>query len=208
MSALDRLPPTAREQVTDALAALETSDTPLAADAYPALYDPALRAHVARELDVVGRVLLERGGTYLSGYADDVADELASAGIGQLDETDRAVLTLVLLHAVAIPRARGQAEGDSWLDAIEFDPDRLSQQWSNPHLTKKAIRTSLRNLRDAGVLRRGHRSAVVPGPQFQRLTDARNELLWSNLVLLAAPDSLLAAAIRRRPATATGAATR
>jgi hypothetical protein len=208
MSALDRLPPTAREQVTDALTALETSDTPLAADAYPALYDPALRAHVTRELDAVGRVLLERDGTYLSGYADDVADELASAGIGQLDETDRAVLTLVLLHAVAIPRARGQTDGDSWLDAIEFDPDRLSQQWSNPHLTKKAIRTSLRNLRDAGVLRRGHRSAVVPGPQFQRLTDARNELLWSNLVLLAAPDSLLAAAIRRRTATATGAATR
>jgi hypothetical protein len=48
----------------------------------------------------------------------------------------------------------------------------------------------------------------VPGPQFQRLTDARNELLWSNLVLLAAPDSLLAAAIRRRAATATGGTTR
>lgn len=195
---IERLAPTAREAVSAALTAVETSDEPVDAERYQALYDPALKSVVSEELDRIGRVLLEVDGGYTSGYADDVTDELAEHGIGQLCEQDRAVLTLVLLHSIAIPRARGKTDGDAWSDAIEFDADKLSAEWSNPHLTAKAINESLRRLRDAGILKRGHRATPIPGPQFLRLTPARNNRLWENLVLLAAPDSMLADVIRRR----------
>lgn len=198
---IDRLAPTAREAVTAAITAVETSDEPINPEQHQALYDPALKSVVADELDRVGRVLLEVDGGYTSGYADDVADELHEASLGQLCEQDRAVLTLVVLHSVAIPRARGKTDGQDWSGAVDFDANKLSQQWSNPHLTAKAINESLRRLRDAGILKRGHRATPVPGPQFLRFTPARNSLLWENLVLLAAPDSMLADVIRRRRVT-------
>lgn len=197
---IERLAPTAREAGSAAITAVETSDEPVDPEQCQALYDPALKSVVSEELDHVGRVLLEVDGGYTSGYADDVSDELAGHGIGQLCEQDRAVLTLVLLHSIAIPRARGKTDGETWSDAIEFDADKLSAEWSNPHLTAKAISESLRRLRDAGILKRGHRATPVPGPQFLRLTPTRNNLLWENLVLLAAPDSMLADVIRRRRA--------
>jgi hypothetical protein len=195
---IERLAPLAREAVTAAITALETSDEAVSADHFQALFDPALKAVVTEELDRIGRVLLEVDGLFTSGYSDDVAHELTERGIGQLCEQDLAVLTIVLLHSIAIPRARGKAAGETWSDAIEFDADKLSQEWSNPHLTAKAMTESLRRLRDAGVLKRGHRAVPVPGPQFLRLTPARNSLLWENLVLLAAPDSMLSDVIRRR----------
>lgn len=195
---VERLPPTAREPVNAAITAVETSDEPVDPEQYPALYDPALKSVVDEELDRIGRALIEVDGGYTSGYADDVADELAERAIGQVCEQDRAVLTLVVLHSIAIPRARGRTDGHAWSDAIEFDTDKLTAEWSNPHLTAKAINQSLRRLRDAGILKRGHRATPVPGPQFLRLTPARNSLLWENLVLLAAPDSMLADVIRRR----------
>lgn len=198
---IERLAPTAREAVSAAITAVEASDKPVDPVQYQALYDPALKSIVTDELDRLGRVLLEVDGGYTSGYADDVADELTERGIGRLCEQDRAVLTLVLLHSIAIPRARGKTGGEDWSDAIEFDSDKLSAEWSNPHLTVKAISESLRRLRDAGILKRGHRATPIPGPQFLRLTPGRNRLLWENLVLLAAPDSILADIIRRRRTT-------
>ena len=195
---MDRLTPSARDTVAAAITALESSDEPVSARQFQALYDPALKAVVAEELDRVGRVLLELDDGYTSGFADDAATELATRGIGQLCEQDRAVLALVLLHAVAIPRARGKVDGDAWADASDFDAAKLSQEWSNPNLTAKAITESLRRLRDAGILKRGHRATPTPGPQFLRLTPARSSRLWENLVLLSAPDSMLAAVIRRR----------
>lgn len=200
---IERLAPTALEAVTAAITAVETSDEPVAAEHYQALYDPALKSVVSEELDRTGRVLLDVDGGYTTGYADDVADELTDHGIGQLCQQDRAVLTLVLLHSVAVPRARGKTDGDAWTDAIEFDSDKLTAEWSNPHLTGKAVNESLRRLRDAGILKRGHRATPVPGPQFLRLTPNRTSLLWENLVLLAAPDSMLADVIRRRRSDTT-----
>lgn len=196
----ERLAPTAREAVTAAITAVESSDEPVDPERYRALYDPALKAVVGEELDRIGRALLEVDGGYTSGYADDVADELTERGIARLSEQDRAVLTIVLLHSIAIPRARGRTSAENWSDAVDFDADKLSQEWSNRHLTAKAITESLRRLRDAGILKRGHRATPVPGPQFLRLTPARNNLLWENFVLLAAPDSMLADVIRRRRA--------
>lgn len=198
---IERLAPTAREAVTAAITAVETSDEPVDPTQYQALYDPALKAVVTEELDQVGRVLLQADGGYTTGYADDVSDELTERAIGQRSEQDRAVLSLVLLHCIAIPRARGKTDGEAWSDAIEFNADKLSAEWSNPYLTAKAINESLRRLRDAGILKRGHRATPVPGPQFLRLTPARNRLLWENFVLLAAPDSMLADVIRRRRTT-------
>jgi hypothetical protein len=54
-----------------------------------------------------GRVLITTGSGFLSAFNDPVAGRLAAKGIGVLPDDDRAVLTLVLLHCVAIPLGPG-----------------------------------------------------------------------------------------------------
>jgi hypothetical protein len=184
--------------VLDAIGALELADGPVPGT-LPALAEPALRAIVAARLAGCGRVLMQRPDGFVSGYDDTVADELLSHGIGGLDSTDRAVLALVLLRTVAIPRARGRLTGEEWVQAqtASTSVDELAQ---NRHLTKLAITASLRRLRGLGLIRVGHRSDIVPGPQFQRLTPARSSALWEDLLLLSAPSSSYARVIRSRRA--------
>lgn len=183
--------------VLDAIGALELADGPVPAT-LPAFAEPALRAIVAARLAGCGRVLMQRPDGFVSGYDDTVADQLLTHGIGCLDRTDRAVLALVLLRTVAIPRARGKLAGEEWVQAqtIPTTVDELAQ---NRHLTKLAITTSLRRLRGLGLIR-GHRADIVPGPQFQRLTPARSSALWEDLLLLSAPSSSYARVIRTRRA--------
>ena len=58
----------------------------------------------------VGRTLVQAGpARWTSGYRDDIAAGLAAGGGTACRSTDRAVLILVLIHAVAIPRSRGDA---------------------------------------------------------------------------------------------------
>jgi hypothetical protein len=65
-----------------------------------------------------GRCLLNVGdGRWTSGYDDAVADEVLASAIGALEPGDRAVLALVLLHCVAIPRAAGRITSTDWTDA-------------------------------------------------------------------------------------------
>jgi hypothetical protein len=197
--------------VLEAIGALELADGPVPAT-LPALIEPALRAIVAARLAGCGRVLMQRPDGFVSGYDDAVADQLLTHGIGGLDRTDRAVLALVLLRTVAIPRARGKLAGEEWVQAqtVATTVDELAQ---NRHLTKLAITTSLRRLRGLGLIRVGHRADIVPGPQFQRLTPARSSALWEDLLLLSAPSSSYARVIRTRraaravPPTATTTAT-
>lgn len=184
--------------VLDAIGALELADGPVPAT-LPALVEPALRAVIAARLHGCGRVLMQRPDGFVTGYDDAVADDLLSHRIGSLEQTDRAVLALVLLRTVAIPRARGRLTGEEWVQpqTVPTTVDELAQ---NRHLTKSAIATSVRRLRGFGLIRVGHRSDIVPGPQFQRLTPTRSSALWEDLLLVSAPASSFARVIRTRRA--------
>src|SRR5207247_1776197 len=100
-------------------------------------------------------------GTWTSGYDDSVADELVEAGSGGLEPVDRAVLALVLLHAVAIPRAQGKIVSPDWTVAEGVDRATLHQSRALPN---GEIDRSLRRLQARGILRRGHRAEIRPGP--------------------------------------------
>jgi hypothetical protein len=182
-----------RVEVLAAVAAVETADAPVCGAAFRALDDATLRGEVERALGAAGRVLLRHHDGWLSGYRDDIADRLVAEGIGVLRPTDRAVLTLVLMHCVAIPRARGEFTAEDWSQA----PATTMEELERSRLTQTDIKASLRRLRAAGVLRP---KLIAPGPQFQRLTGERRERLSEDLVLLCRPDGMLARVIRRRRA--------
>jgi hypothetical protein len=182
-----------RVAVLAALAAVETADAPVPAVAFRALSDPTLRGQLEQALHAAGRELLANEGGWTSGYRDDIADRLVAEGIGVLRPTDRAVLALVLLHCVAIPRARGTLTGTDWSQAPATNIEELERS----RLTLTDIKSSLRRLRAAGIVRP---KAIAPGPQFQRLTPERRERFSEELVLLARPDGMLARVIRRRRA--------
>jgi hypothetical protein len=191
---LAALSPTRQADVLAALAAVETADEPVAATGFRALLDPGLRATLARCLAETGRVLLPVGGGYLSGYDDTIAARLAADGLGVLGAEDRAVLTLVLLRCVAIPRARGRIDGTSWTDAEPTTKAELAKS----KLPRTTIDAAVRRLRDAGLLAYGAKRMILPGPQFARLTPRTSAALWENLILVAAPHGVMADVIRRR----------
>lgn len=185
-----------RGELLAAVAALETSEQPLHESAYPALRESALRDLVSQLLSAAGRCLLELGdGRWTSGYDDATADELIAHELGQLAPVDRAVLALVLLHSVAIPRAAGRITSPDWTVAEGVDRTVLHQARAIPN---GDIDRSLRRLQARGILRRGHRAEIRPGPQFLRLSEARSRTLWEDMVLLCKPSGAQAAQIRRR----------
>lgn len=189
-----------QEAVLHAVVAVEEAAEPVAQSAFRALTDPALRALVAQSLAGAGRTLTQVGdGAWTSGYDDTIADRLAREGAGVLAPVDAAVLTLVLLHALAIPAARGAVDSSDWTSDALPAPD-VATLCANRdrRLNERAVRASLRRLRDAGILRTGLRSRLLPGPQFPRLTDQRSRTVWENLIVAAAPGSTLARTIRRR----------
>jgi hypothetical protein len=194
-----------RGEVMAAVVALETSDEPVGERELPALRDGGLRDIVGEVLADGGRCLLELGdGSFTSGYADDVADELIELGLGKLGEVDRAVLAVVLLHTVAIPRAAGRITSPDWTQAETVSRDVLHQCRALPN---SEIDQAVRRLSARGILRRGHRAGIRPGPQFLRLTEARSRALWEDMVLLCKPHGAQAAHIRRRRDVAVAAAT-
>jgi hypothetical protein len=193
---LSQLDDRARAEVMAAVAAVETAEAPVAQDAFVALSDGGLRELVGEVLAAGGRQLLDCGqGRWLSAYVDDVADELVAEQIGMLDAVDRAVLALVLLHTVAIPRAAGEIDSPDWTVAKPVARRTLHLSRGLPN---NKIDEALRRLQARGILRRGHRADIVPGPQFLRLTETRSRALWEDLVLLCKPDGAQAAQIRRR----------
>ncbi len=189
-----------RTEVLAAVAAVDVAEKPVTGEHFRALRDPALRRAVEEALRIEGRVLVEHETGWLSGYSDDIADRLQDEGLGVLGRTDRAVLTLVLLHSVAIPQARGRLDGDDWTNAVPTSMDELKK---NKKLTAKEIHASVRRLRTLGVLHHGNRGAIAPGPQFLRLSKQRSGRLSEELVLLCRPTGMLAQVIRRRRAAAT-----
>lgn len=202
---LQSLSESTRVEVLAATAALEIADAPVPTPAFGALADPALRAAVEEALAAAGRCLVRHDSGWTSGYRDDIADRLIEQGLGVLKEKDAAVLVLVLLHTVAIPRARGRIVSEDWTVS---EPTSVEELERSRELKASDIRRSLRRLRTLGVLRYGHRSAVAPGPQFLRLTQQRNARLWEEMVLLCRPDGMLANVLRRRRSERSEEATR
>src|SRR5581483_7998376 len=105
-----------REQVEAAYALLEHGSEPVHRQHLPALDDATARSCLEQLLRRTGRTLvaLDGGVRWTSGYDDAIRSELTDAGWQPLAEIDRAVLTLVLVHSVAIPRSEEQLHTDAW----------------------------------------------------------------------------------------------
>lgn len=177
-------------------AALEAASEPVSATELPALADPSLHEPLRQCLHAAGRTLMQLDDRrWITGYDDTIADRLSAEGLGVLSRNDAAVLTLVLLHSVAIPRARGRITSGNWTIAEAVSVDTIAR---NRHLTKATITTSVRRLRTAGILRPGQRADIVPGPQFLRLSPHRLATIWEGLLLLCRPEGRTAEMIRRR----------
>ncbi|WP_156212830.1 hypothetical protein [Lentzea aerocolonigenes] len=148
-------------------------------------------------------MLNQVGNGWTSGYDDEVADALVQQGRGVISPQDRAVLALVLLRCVAIPRAHGAITGTTWADANGSRSTTVDELALNKHLSKKAIKESLQRLQTAALIRRSPRNGITPGPALHRLTPQRTTTLWEDLVILAAPDSTYARVLRERRAAST-----
>ncbi|MFI9262231.1 hypothetical protein ACIGT4_31705 [Streptomyces sioyaensis] len=183
--------------IRSVIATLETARVPLPRASLPMLADPALRARVEAALGRCGRQLLQtEEGNWVTGFLDPVTDALVAEGVGTLGEVERAVLALVLLHTVALPRAKGRHRHSRWTG--ESHTVTLAVLASNRKITKTAISTALRRLKGAGLVAEKTAGRYLPGPALDRLTAERSNLLWEDLVLVGRPDGHLAAAIRRR----------
>jgi hypothetical protein len=190
-----------RAELVAAYMAVEHAAEPVSEVRFAALREPALRRTVEEMLALSGRTLIRSGQRcWTSGYRDDVAAELAADPECVPPVRERAVLTLVLIHSVAIPRAAGQLEDDSWLSPHPTPLDELRRRTQLP---VGELEAALRRLRLAGLVSQVKAGAddaggFVPGPQFHRLTGAARRRLQEELILAAGPDSPLAAAIRAR----------
>jgi hypothetical protein len=191
---LDKLPYARQTDVLTAVCALESASRPLPTSSYRALAESTLREVVGEMLAAAGRVLVQAGAGYTSGYSDHIAERLAAEGIGILQPDDRAVLTLVLLFSVAIPRAEGKVPAEaSWTHARPVPRERLY----STHVKNSVIDSAVQRLRDAAIVR-AVKDGLVPGPQFDRFTPAMSAALFEELVLLAEPHGPLADSIQRR----------
>jgi hypothetical protein len=193
-----------RDEVLAAFSAVQYSAHPVAEVQLPGLRDVTLRRHVQKMLKLIGRALVHVDGTHwTSGYADDITETLTAQGWQPLSVVDRAVLVLVLVHSVAIPRSEGILTGDSWKSARPTTVDELR----TTRISGEERRLALQRLRAAGLIQlSGDHSggpSYIPGPQLQRLTPAARRRLQDQLILAAAPSSPIAEAIRARQPTGT-----
>ncbi|MGW0197413.1 hypothetical protein [Nonomuraea sp. NPDC003201] len=117
----------------------------------------------------------------------------------RLGVSERAVLTLVLVHSVAIPRAEGLLPEDSWLSPHPTPVDELRRHTQLPIGELEAALRALRHAGLIGQVKAGEEAGgYVPGPQFHRLTPAARRRLQEELILAAGPNTPLAAAVRAR----------
>ncbi|SHN45849.1 hypothetical protein [Cryptosporangium aurantiacum] len=187
-----------RDEVVAAWAAVEYGREPVEEIGFAALRDPALRETLRAVLHRTGRDLVRVSGRlWTSGFSDAAREELVARGWGALPEYDRAVLTTILVHSVAIPRSEGHLTDDSWASAV---PTTVAELRSHTQLARGKLNEALQRLRTADLIRTvrsgENGAAYVPGAQFHRLTPAARRLLQEELVLAAGPGSPLAAAIR------------
>lgn len=194
------LPQSRQVEVLAAVAAVETAQEPVPANELRALMEPSLRHVVEQVLAQAGRVLVKVGTGYLSGYDDRVAVELADLGIGVLEPEHRAVLAMVLLFTVAVPRAEGRhRHPNPWLSEHPVSPSMLETGTVRPGV----VRAALPVLRAGGLIRTVN-GGIVPGWAFLRLTSSATTALFEELILLAEPQGDLAMSIRRLRARRPG----
>ncbi|MFI6386606.1 hypothetical protein [Nonomuraea sp. NPDC050540] len=187
-----------RAELVGAYMVLEHAAEPVQEARFAALRDPAMRHTLGEMLGRRGRTLIQQHERWTSGYDDATAAEAARAE-GGLGESERAVLTLVLVHSVAIPRAEGALPEDTWLSPFPTPVDELRR---HTQLPIGELESALRALRHAGLLgqvKAGEEAGgYVPGPQFHRLTPAARRRLQEELILAAGPHTPLAGAVRAR----------
>lgn len=189
-----------RELVEAAYAALEHSSEPVHRQFLPALQDATSQERLEQLLRRTGRTLIAVDGLHFtSGFDDTVAAELTATGWQPLSVVDRAVLVLVLVHSVAIARSEERIGPDAWLSPY---PTTVEDIFRTSKVPVVEARAALGRLTACGLLRtvRGgdQDGGYVPGPQLFRLTPAARERLQDQLILAAAPDHPLAAAVRER----------
>lgn len=195
MSRLDELSEPRRQDVLTAARVLDEAENPVPRSFLHALGDESLRAVLEEVLANGGKVLIETPYGFMTGYDDDVRLQLSTVGIGVLPPVDRAVLTLILLWSVAIPRAQGEIAPDApWTEGRAVNPRELA---SRSRFPATVVTSVVRRLRDAGIVGWGENRWVVPGPQFLRLTERVQGDIFQDLVLLAEPTGALADSIRR-----------
>ncbi|MGW6278787.1 hypothetical protein [Kribbella sp. NPDC055071] len=199
---LEDLGDRARDEALAAFSAVQYAAHPVAEVQLAGLRDVTLRRHVQKMLKLIGRTLVHVDGTHwTAGYDDDIAASLTAQGWQPLSVIDRAVLVLVLIHSVAIPRSEGILTGDSWKSARPTTVDELR----TTRISGEERRLALQRLRAAGLIQlSGDHSggpSYIPGPQLQRLTPAARRRLQDQLILAAAPASPIAEAIRARNGT-------
>ncbi|MEU7829101.1 hypothetical protein [Nonomuraea sp. NPDC049129] len=204
-----------RAELVAAFMAVEHGAEPVLEARFGGLRDPALRHTLGEMLARRGRTLIQHRERWTSGYDDAYRAEptpattpaAAGSGFGAgaaagLGESERAVLTLVLVHSVAVPRAEGLLPDDTWLSPHPTPVDELRR---HTQLPIGELEAALRMLRHAGLLtqvKAGEEAGgYAPGPQFHRLTPAARRRLQEELILAAGPHSPLAAAVRARRST-------
>jgi hypothetical protein len=186
-----------RAELVAAFMALEHAAEPVQEVRFAAVRDPALRRTLGEMLARRGRTLIQHRERWTSGYDDQVAARASAPA--SLGEAERAVLVLVLVHSVAIPRAEGVLPEDTWLSPHPTPVDELRRHTQVPI---GELEAALRTLRHAGLLaqvKAGEEAGgYVPGPQFHRLTPAARRRLQEELILAAGPHTPLATAVRAR----------
>jgi hypothetical protein len=176
--------------------ALESAQGPVARADLPALADPALRRATQSALAGCGRALVQTSeGSWTTGYPVPIAQALARKQAGTLSREQRAVLALILLRAVAIPRAQGRLDG-SWSSSRH--PVALEEIAANRRLPRSAIDEAIRGLRAAGYVTSASSGGYILGPAMARLSPAGTEALWEDLIVLARPNGYMADRIRSR----------
>ncbi|MEV5889299.1 hypothetical protein [Nonomuraea fuscirosea] len=190
-----------RAELVAAFMVVEHAAEPVPEVRFAALRDPALRHTLGEMLARRGRTLIQHRERWTSGYDDAVAGELGGpeGGSTRLGVSERAVLTLVLVHSVAIPRAEGLLPEDSWLSPHPTPVDELRRHTQLPIGELEAALRSLRHAGLIGQVKAGEEAGgYVPGPQFHRLTPAARRRLQEELILAAGPNTPLAAAVLAR----------
>lgn len=182
--------------VRAAVTVLENAQGPVARSDLSMLADPAIRHATENALAGCGRALiLTPEGSWTTGYPDHIASTLAREQAGTLGKEQRAVLALVLLRAVAIPRAQGRLDG-AWTSSSH--PVTLDELAANRQVSRTKISDALQGLRAAGYIASTPSGGYIPGPAMARLSPAGAEALWEDLIVLARPNGYMAERIRAR----------
>jgi hypothetical protein len=190
--------------VRAAVTVLENAQGPVTPSDLGMLADPAIRRAAEDALAACGRTLvLTPEGSWTTGYPDHVATALAREQIGTLGQEERAVLALVLLRAVAIPRAQGRLDG-AWTSSSH--PVTLEELTANRQVNRARISDALQGLRAAGYIVSAPSGGYILGPAMTRLSPAGVQRLWEDLIMLTRPGGYLAERIRSRRADGTAVA--